>query len=148
MNTLTAVALLLTLASSADQSRDANQALKGVKLVTLRVSFPNGDASAMSGQIAERLRANGIKCLSELSKTVPLLFVTVNINGDSSGIYELEGSMELQEMGTVRGRKMLVTTWTTGMRGVYGASNDKDAVVKKQSAQLTDLFLNDWLLEN
>jgi hypothetical protein len=145
---LAALSVLFLLAAPAEPSGDPNKALKGVRIATLRVSFPHGDANAVSGQIAERLRANGFKCVSELSKAVPVLFVTVAINNDSDGVYELEGSMELQESGVVRGRKMVVTTWTTGVRGVYGPASDKDAVVKKQTAQLTDLFLSDWLLEN
>jgi hypothetical protein len=73
--------------------------------------------------------------------------VQVAIASDADA-YDLDASLELQEMGTVRGRQMFVATWTTGQRGVSGPASDKEAVVKKQTLQLTDLFLADWLLES
>jgi hypothetical protein len=142
------VSFLLAHLIDAQTSGDPNHALKGLRLVTLKVIFPDGDAVAVSGQIAERIRARGIKCKTEASKGRPILLVTVGVVVDFDGIYKTSGRMELQEAAVVRGRKMDVITWTTGERAASGPSTDKEAVPRKLADQLTDFFLSDWHLEN
>ena len=56
--------------------------------------------------------------------SAPVLYVQMAIASDTD-IYDLDASMELQEMGTVRGRQMFVTTWTTGQRGVSGPATTR-----------------------